>query len=94
MNLVNTISITAACLTFGAAHASGPTSPRIEPEVIAPECSGWFRCHEPRSYDEPEGGDRPDIPAPPKPPKEVECSSLWTPGAVLANGGKKCASLI
>ena len=88
MNLVNTISITAACLTFGAAHASGPTSPRIEPEVIAPECTGWFRCHEPRSYDEPEGDD----PRQPKPPKETECSSLWVAGAVLANGYKKeCA---
>ena len=87
--------------TASTAHASGPTSPRIEPEPLAPaECQDWTRylpfvgkCHEPFDYINPEG-DPFDVPTKPEPPKPTPCSSLDVPGAVLANGGgKKCATL-
>lgn len=91
-NILITSTITAACLVFGQAHASGPSIHRIEPEVIAPDCVSWFGlfpCHEGFKYINPEGGK----PFDPQEPKPTPCSSLDVPGAVLANGGKgkQCA---
>ena len=98
--ITGTVTASFVLLAAGLAQASGPTSPRIEPEVFGPDCSHlaaifpWSGCHQPLGIDRTGTGD-PDLPKPVDTPPVKEtpsdpCASMWTPGRYAVVSDSPC----